>query len=183
MHYFICSFSVLEVHVGLALHDTLKHRINLMCVWEFGCLYVCYLSILHYNQPSLVEDRNRFCTTMSNSSTAVILHQHSEWTLFSVTHVLLIRSSRKRQMWERIERWNESICFDTTTAQSILELFLYLSVSYLDQDILAETREGIFEAIKTDEMPLSNSAAHTIAHLLCAAPFPVFTDAVNQRAC
>lgn len=62
-------------------------------------------------------------------------------------------------------------------------LSLILSVSYLDQDILAEAREGIFEAIKTDVMPLPHSAAHTIAHLLSAAPLPVLTHAVNNRAC
>ncbi len=56
-------------------------------------------------------------------------------------------------------------------------------ISYLDQDILAEAREGIFEAIKTDVMPLPDSTAHTIAHLLCAAPLPVLTHTVNEKAC
>lgn len=65
--------------------------------------------------------------------------------------------------------------------QSTLELFLDLSVSYLDQDILAEAREGVFEPIKSDVMPLPHSAAHTIAHLLRAAPLPVLTHTVNKR--
>lgn len=67
--------------------------------------------------------------------------------------------------------------------QSSLELFLDLSVSYLDQDILAEAREGVFEAIKTDVMPLPHRAAHTIAHFLCATPLPVLAHTVNDRAC
>lgn len=148
-------------------------------VWVCVCLWVCYLSLLHYNQPSLVEDRDSFCTAMSHNSTGLILHQHSEWTLFSVTHILLMVKVEEDKRRERVERWNE-IC-DT----SVLYYPPWSSfwISYLDQDILAEAREGIFEAIKTDVMPLTHSAAHTIAHLLCAAPLPVLTHTVNEKAC
>lgn len=58
-----------------------------------------------------------------------------------------------------------------------------VSVSYLYQDILAEAREGIFEAIKTDVMPFPHCAAYTIAHILCAAPLPVLAHAVNSKVC
>lgn len=69
----------------------------------------CYLSFLHYNQPSLVEDHDSFCTAMSHNSTGLIFYQHSEWTLFSVTHILLI--NEKEKSWEMTEEWNhESIC-------------------------------------------------------------------------
>lgn len=64
-----------------------------------------------------------------------------------------------------------------------MEQFLDLSVSYLDQNILAEAGEGIFQAIKTDVMPLPHSVTHAIAHLLCAAPLPVLTHTVNEKAC
>lgn len=58
-----------------------------------------------------------------------------------------------------------------------------LLITYLHQDILAEAGKGIFEAIKTDVMRLPYSAAHTVAHLFCAVPFPVLTHAANERAC
>lgn len=66
-------------------------------------------------------------------------------------------------------------------------LFLFfppdVAISYLDQDVLAEAREGIFEPIKTDVMPLPHGAAHTVAHTVCAFPLPVLTHAVNDTAC
>lgn len=34
-------------------------------------------------------------------------------------------------------------------------IYIYKSSSYLDQDILAEAREGIFKAIKADVVPLT----------------------------
>lgn len=62
-------------------------------------------------------------------------------------------------------------------------LLLDLSVSYLDQDILAEAWEGVLEAIERDVMPLPHSAAHTIAHLLCAVPLSVLAHAAKQKVC
>lgn len=64
-------------------------------------------------------------------------------------------------------------------------VFLTLAshISYLDQNILAEARERIFESIKADVMPLPHGAAHSIAHLLRAAPLPVLTHTVDNRAC
>lgn len=62
-------------------------------------------------------------------------------------------------------------------------LFSYVFVSYLNQYILAEAREGIFEAIKSDVMPLPYSVAHTITHLCCALPLPVLTHAAKHKAC
>lgn len=55
--------------------------------------------------------------------------------------------------------------------------------SYLNQDILAEAREGIFEAIKADVVALSESSAHTITQFLCAAPLPVLTHTGKDTAC
>lgn len=60
-------------------------------------------------------------------------------------------------------------------------LFLRRFVSYLDQDILAKAREGVLQAIKSDVMPLPNSAAHTITKLLCALPFSVFAHTATQK--
>lgn len=50
--------------------------------------YLCYLAVLHHNQPSLKEDGDSFGTTTSNNATGLILHQHSERTVFSITHIL-----------------------------------------------------------------------------------------------
>lgn len=58
-----------------------------------------------------------------------------------------------------------------------------LSLSHLDKDVLAETREEILEAVKADVMSLPYCAAHTVAQFLCAAPLPVLTHAVNNTAC
>lgn len=55
-------------------------------------------------------------------------------------------------------------------------------MTYLDQNILTETWEGILESIKADVMSLPDSAAHAIAHLLCAAPLPVFAHAASKGA-
>lgn len=55
-------------------------------------------------------------------------------------------------------------------------------MTYLDQDILAETWEGILESIKADVMSLPDSAAHSIAHLLRAAPLPVLAHTARNGA-
>lgn len=62
-------------------------------------------------------------------------------------------------------------------------LFSDVFVSYLNQYILAKAREGIFEAIKSDVMPLPYSVAHTITHLCCALPLPVLTHAAKHKTC
>lgn len=85
-------------------------------------------------------------------------------------------------MWGRIKMELIDLFSHQRTEPSSLELVLDLSVSYLDQDILTKPREGIFEAIKTDVMSLPHSAAHAIARPLCAAPLPVLTHTVNERA-
>lgn len=151
--------------------------VDYVCELLWECVRLCYLSVLHYNQPSLVEDRDSFCTAMSHNSTGLVLNQHSEWTLFSVTHILLMSEHRKRKTLgdDGAMKLNEA------SVQFSLELFLELS--YLDQDILAEAREGVFEVIKSDVMPLPHRAAHTIAHFLCATPLPVLAHTVNERAC
>ena len=137
--------------------------------------WVCYLSILHYNQPSLVEDCDNFCTAMSHNSTSLILHQHSEWTLFSVTYILLTEvGNYKNSKWDR-----EEYIFFLFYADFILDF----SISYLDQDILAEAWERVLEAIKRDVMPLPHGAAHTITHLLCAAPLSVLTHTAKPKVC
>lgn len=66
--------------------------------------------------------------------------------------------------------------FDTS------KLSLLFWISYLDQDILAEAREGIFEAIEADIVALTHSSAHTITRLLCAAPLPVLTHTASEKA-
>lgn len=59
-------------------------------VWIDVCLLGRYLSMLHYNQPFLVENCNSLCTAMPHNSTGLILHQDSKGPICSITHVLLM---------------------------------------------------------------------------------------------
>lgn len=49
----------------------------LMCVCVI-CVFVCYLSVLHSNQSSLVKDCDSFSTAMTHNSTGLVLHHHTE---------------------------------------------------------------------------------------------------------
>lgn len=134
------------------------------------CVCVCYLSMLHYDQPSLEENCDSFCTAMSDNATGLVLNQHSEWTLLSVTHVLLAVKAEERE--------DESFIFYFNAVQHHRS---GLSISHLDQDILAEAGEGVLEAVKGDVMALPNSAAHTITQLLSAAPLSVLAHAAKTE--
>lgn len=59
----------------------------------FGIVH--HLSMFHYNQPTLVEDFDCFCTVMAHNTTGFIFYQHSEGTLLSMTHVLFIKKIKR----------------------------------------------------------------------------------------
>lgn len=161
----------------LMLRSCLRHlclQCVTFCVDLVGmCVSVWYLSILHYNQPALIEDCDSFSASMSRDATRLVLHQNSEWTHFPVTRILLICKSLKE---------NKEKCWKTSWPSCWLRS-LSLSLSHLDKDILAEAREEILEAVKADVMSLPYSAAHTVAQFLCTAPLPVLTHAAKNRAC
>lgn len=64
--------------------------------------------------------------------------------------------------------------------QSLLLTLVSHIITYLDQNILAETWKGILESIEADVMSLPHSAAHSIAHLARAAPLPVLTHTASN---
>lgn len=121
-------------------------------------VWVCYLSVLHYNQPSLVKDGDSFCTAMSRDATGCIFHQHSECTIFSITHILLI-----------CERWMNS---PTLRMQDIYTnlLWFYCSVNITIINIIfammSTLKTSWYWMISSDQKLLRNES-----HAWCALLF------------
>lgn len=91
------------------------------CFFIFFC-FVFYLSMLHYNQATLVENRDSFCTATPNNSAGLILHQHSEGAFFSQTHVLFCEEMKSTQQLQAAHK--QPVLTQT--------LFSDFFISYLD---------------------------------------------------
>ena len=68
----------------------------------------------------------------------------------------------------------------TTTKCIPVVLHRCLILSHLDQDILAESGEGVLEAVKGDVVALADGATHSVTHLIGALPFTLLTHTVGN---
>lgn len=91
----------------------------------------------------MVEDCDSFCTATSHNSTGLILHQHSESTLFSMTHIL-----NQNILAKAGERVLETIKGDVmplphSAAHTIADFLCALPLSVLTHASVAVNTDGL----------------------------------------